>query len=257
MVVSALFVSLTSQWGERESNNNSSNDLLSSFFPFFFFSFFFFPSSFFFLLFSFFFFLSSFFFLLFSFFFFLSSFFFLLFSFFFFLFSFFSLLFSFCLLPYSPPRRPYAGIFFLLFVLVLSMKQQFYLRVVLSVQQLFNSSSIISYLLRVILSVQQQVSVPLQYVKVRSSSYSLPFPFRSSCITLFRTRAPPTCRLFFASLSFSFFFFFSFSLFVLFLFFFSWSGLFCCVLVPGTLALDLLYLDELGLFGLLCFTVCL
>ena len=32
------------------------------------------------------------------------------------------------------------------------------------------------------------------------------------------------------------------------------SGLFCCVLVPGTLVLHLLYLDEFGLFGLLYFT---
>ena len=41
----------------------------------------------------------------------------------------------------------------------------------------------------------------------------------------------------------------------LFFSFFSWSGLFCCVLVPGTLALHLIYLDELRVFGLLCFTV--
>ena len=37
--------------------------------------------------------------------------------------------------------------------------------------------------------------------------------------------------------------------------FFSLSGLFRCVLVPGTLALHLLYLDELQLYGLLCFGV--
>ena len=44
--------------------------------------------------------------------------------------------------------------------------------------------------------------------------------------------------------------------FVVFIFLFLWSGLFCCVLVPGTLAFHLLYLDELRLFGLLCLTVC-
>ena len=54
-----------------------------------------------------------------------------------------------------------------------------------------------------------------------------------------------TCRLFrFVSFffpSFSFLFFLlCFSFFSLFL----WSGLCCCVLVPGTLALHLLYLDE-------------
>ena len=38
------------------------------------------------------------------------------------------------------------------------------------------------------------------------------------------------------------------------LFFFSRPALFCCVLVPGTLVLHLLYLGELRLFGLLCFT---
>ena len=51
----------------------------------------------------------------------------------------------------------------------------------------------------------------------------------------------------FAFFFFPFFFFLFFSLFL-------WSGLFCCVLVPGTLALHLLYVDELRLFGLLCFT---
>ena len=44
--------------------------------------------------------------------------------------------------------------------------------------------------------------------------------------------------------------------FFFFLLFFSWSGLFCCVLVPGTLSFHLLYLDKLRLFVLLCFTVC-
>ena len=46
----------------------------------------------------------------------------------------------------------------------------------------------------------------------------------------------------------SFVFLFSFSL-------FSWSGLFCCVVVTGALTFHLLYLDELRLFGILCFTV--
>ena len=32
---------------------------------------------------------------------------------------------------------------------------------------------------------------------------------------------------------------------VVFIFLFSWSGLFCCVFVPGALALHLLYLDSL------------
>ena len=51
---------------------------------------------------------------------------------------------------------------------------------------------------------------------------------------------------FFLLLSFSFFFFFQ--VFSLFLFsLFSWPGLFCCVIVPGTLAFHLLYLDKLQL----------
>ena len=37
--------------------------------------------------------------------------------------------------------------------------------------------------------------------------------------------------------------------------FFLWSGLFCCVLVPVTLAFHLIYLGELRLYGLLCPTV--
>ena len=41
-----------------------------------------------------------------------------------------------------------------------------------------------------------------------------------------------------------------------FAFFFSWSGLLCCVLQPCTLALHLLYIDELRLVGLLCCKVC-
>ena len=60
-----------------------------------------------------------------------------------------------------------------------------------------------------------------------------------------------TCRLFCFVAFFLIFFSFLFPFFPLFL----WSGLFCCVLEPGTLALHLLYLDDLRLFGLLCFTV--
>ena len=78
---------------------------------------------------------------------------------------------------------------------------------------------------------------------------SLSFPFRSSCITFFRTSVVR-----FASLSVLLsFFLFSFSLFFL---FFSWSGLIRCALVPGALALQSFYLDELRLFGLLWLTVC-
>ena len=104
-----------------------------------------------------------------------------------------------------------------------------------------------SYLLRVVLPVQQE-SVPLQHVWRSSGHCSLSFPLRSSCITF--SRAPV---VFFALLSF----YFSSSFVLLFFFFFPffslylWSGLFCCVLVPGTLALRLLCLDELRLFGLL------
>ena len=50
--------------------------------------------------------------------------------------------------------------------------------------------------------------------------------------------------------------FFSFFLFILrFFLIFIWFGLFCCVFVPGTLALRLTCLDELRLLGLPCFTV--
>ena len=131
----------------------------------------------------------------------------------------------------------YAGIFFLFFVLFLSVKQQ------LSSSCFCPCNS--SYLLHVVLSVQQ-VSVPLQHACCSSGNCSLSFPFRPSCITFFRT---PVVH--FALFSFSIFFF------LLFFFcfsFFSRSGLFCCVLAIGTLALHLLYLDELRLFGLLCFT---
>ena len=63
-----------------------------------------------------------------------------------------------------------------------------------------------------------------------------------SCITFFNT--PVVC---FASPCFFFF---------LSLFFFLWSGLFRCVLVSGTLAFHLLYLDELRWFGLILWLVC-
>ena len=72
-------------------------------------------------------------------------------------------------------------------------------------------------------------------------------PFLSDLlITFFKT--PAVCFALFC-----FVFLFSSSSFVS---LFVWSGLFCCVLAPGTLAFHLLYLDELRMFGLLCFTVC-
>ena len=82
------------------------------------------------------------------------------------------------------------------------------------------------------------------------STYGVPlaiaaFPFLSHLL------ASHSSELLFVLLCFLF----SFLLFSLFLFFL-WSGLLCCVLVPGTLALHLLYLAELRLFGLLCFAVC-
>ena len=113
--------------------------------------------------------------------------------------------------------------------------------------------------LRVVLSVKQ-VSVPLRHV-CSSRSLFLSFPFRSSCITFFRTAVVDFALFFFHLLFFSFIFFSSFFLFFFsfFLFFIVqvWSGLFCCVLVPDTLALHLLHLDELRPpVWLLCFTVC-
>ena len=53
-----------------------------------------------------------------------------------------------------------------------------------------------------------------------------------------------TCRLFRIIFSLFSSLFFSFSFFSL------WSGLFCCVLVPGKLTFHLIYLDELQLFRL-------
>ena len=135
---------------------------------------------------------------------------------------------SFCLPPFI----------FIFFVLFLSFKQQ-------SSFVLFcpcNSSCLLGVVLPV-----QQVSVPLQHVWCSSGNCSLSCPFRSSCIAFFRT--PVVCFAlfaFFVSISSFLFSFFS---------FFLYSGLFCCVLVPGTLGLHLFYLDELRLFGLLCFTV--
>ena len=97
--------------------------------------------------------------------------------------------------------------------------------------------------LRVDLSAQQ-VSVPLQHVRCFSCSLSFPI--------FLHHILQKTCRLFcFVSFVpfFSSIFFFFLSLFL------SWSGLFGSVLVPGTLAFHMLYVDELRLFGLLCFTV--
>ena len=85
------------------------------------------------------------------------------------------------------------------------------------------------------------------HVWCSSGNCSLYFPFRFCCITLFGTRVVLLLCSFFL-FCFSFFFSLFFSL--------VWSGLFCCVLVLGTLALPLLYLAELRLFGLLCLTVC-
>ena len=62
-------------------------------------------------------------------------------------------------------------------------------------------------------------------------------------VTFFR--APVICFVLFFSFFCSSFFFLP---------IFIFSGLSCCVLVSGTLALHLLYLDKLRLFGLLCLT---
>ena len=123
-----------------------------------------------------------------------------------------------------------------------------------------------SYLFRVVSPVQQKVYVPLQHV--HSSSCSLSFPFLSDLLASHSSE-----HLSFVLIRFVFFFcfvlfclvlpclvLFCFVLFCLVLFSFSlcclflWSGLLCCVLVPGTLALRLLYLDELRLLCLLCFS---
>ena len=134
----------------------------------------------------------------------------------------------FCLLPYFPPQRPYARIF------------------------LSFSSSCVFF------PVKQQLSSCcfVRATGICSSSARMAFlwrlrPFLSSPIFLHHI-LQNTCRLsWFVLLLFSFFS----SSFSLCFSFFLWSGLFCCVLVPGTLALHLLYLGELRLFGLLCFTL--
>ena len=118
----------------------------------------------------------------------------------------------------------------------------YFLRVVLSVRQHNNSSS---YLVRVVLPVQQVYKFLFRTYS-RCSSNKSSFSFLSNLLA-----AQPSKHLSFVSLFFPFSFFSS-SLCSLFL----WSGLFCCcVLVPGTPALHLLYLDELRLFGLLCIAV--
>ena len=97
----------------------------------------------------------------------------------------------------------------------------------------------------------QQVSVPLQHVNVCMLFLWQLQPFLSFLVLLHHIHhiLQNTCRL----CSFGLL---CFALFCFFLFFFLWSGLFCCVLVPCTLALPFLCLDGLRLvFGLLCVTV--
>ena len=121
------------------------------------------------------------------------------------------LLFSSCLLLISLPT----GLMPVQYILPL-------LRVVLSVQQRSSRCCFFpcnSSYLRVVWPVQQ-VFIPLQHAWCSSDNCSLSFPFRSSCITFFRT--PVVC---FASFSF-FFSLFSF-LFPLFSSFF--PGLACFV----------------------------
>ena len=125
---------------------------------------------------------------------------------------------------------PYTGIFFL-FVLFLSMKQQLPSSCCLSSQQqlssccLVRATGICSSPARMLFFLQ-----PLSDILASHSSEHLSFVLL--CLSLL---------LFFSLLVFLFF---------------VMSGCFWCVLVPGTLALHLTYLDELRLFGLLCFTVC-
>ena len=135
--------------------------------------------------------------------------------------------FFFFLLPYFSPHRPFAGIFFLFFVLILSVRQR-----------LFSPCCFVR---------AQQVSVPYQHVCCPYGNCSLSIPFRSSCITFFRSPV-----IWFALLS-SFLVFFFCSSFRLCLFL--WSGFLCCVLIPGMLPLYLVDLGEMRLFGLLGFTV--
>ena len=100
---------------------------------------------------------------------------------------------------------------------------------------------------------------------VSSPSFSCCFcPCNSYYMFLFTTWVCCSCRLSFLiflhhvlqnTSRFSFVFFYSFFSFLS--HFFLRSGLsVCCVIVSGTAAFHLLYLDELRLFGLLCFTVC-
>ena len=87
------------------------------------------------------------------------------------------------------------------------------------------------YLIRVVLPVPQ-VSVPVRtYVCIVHVVLLAAFPFRSSCIIFFRT---PTCRVVWFALFYLFYF--------IFVPLFLRSGLFCCVLVPGTLAFHSRYL---------------
>ena len=138
---------------------------------------------------------------------------------------------------------PYAGIFFLFFVLVVSVKQY-----LLSSCCFVRATAVILFVLfcpcNRCLFLFSTYGVPL------ASNCSLSFPFLSFPIFLHHI-LQNTCRLFCFVAFFLFFPSFLFSFFSLFL----WSGLFCCVLVPGTLALHLLYLDELRTSGSLCFTV--
>ena len=134
-----------------------------------------------------------------------------------------SFLFSFsifsCPVP-PPPHRPYAGIFFLVFVLGFSVKRQQLnlLRVVLSVQQKNNSSSY----LRVVLSVQHESVLVHSWISTSTVVSFEAFPFRSSCITFFRT-------LSFVLFCFILFVLFCFVLFCFVLFFFFLrSGFWLC-----------------------------
>ena len=146
----------------------------------------------------------------------------------FFFFSFFSS----CLLPYFPPHRPYARVFFLSF-LFLYVKQQ------LSFSCCFvRATTVVIFFVLFCLCNTAAVTGICSSPACMVFLWQLqPSPSFRSCITFSRT--PTTCRLFcyvFFLLTFFLFSFFLFSLFV------SWSGLFCCVLVPGTLALHLLCL---------------
>ena len=112
----------------------------------------------------------------------------------------------------------------------------------------FNVKIMVLSSYRTVLHVQQ-VSVSLQHVWCSPCNCRLSLRFRFSRITFFRTPPTSTCRSFWLLIVFFFNFFSPLIL---------WSGLFCrlcCVLVAGALALHLLYLDEMRLFGLLCFTV--